>query len=91
MLHEHAACLRDAQLTYRHNPPVPQTEGCVAQLETQETKHSEELRAEGTEKNDDHQSTRLKRKKCNHYFSELSSKSQSCWQLRNTHKDVKEG
>lgn len=59
MLHENKACLRDALLTYRHNPPVPQTKGCVTQLETQETKHSEELRAEGTEKNDDRQSTRI--------------------------------
>lgn len=42
-----------AEPTYRHNPPVPQTKGCITQLETQETKHSEELGSGGTENKDD--------------------------------------
>lgn len=92
--------MRDARPTYRHDPPVPQAEGGVTQLETQETKHGEELRAEKEQKRTmtsrAHAVTYVNdvivaSKKWNCYFSELFSKSQSCWWLRNTYKDVKEG
>lgn len=58
-LHVSSVCLSDTEPTYRHNPPVPQTKGRIAQLEAQETKHSEELRSGGTDNNNEQQSPAL--------------------------------